>query len=91
MDNSDVKIMLLVGKIMPRVFKGETTMLEHFRTSGLLDEYYSNGFGTKQTTIWVGSMIKQLTDRNPHLNLLEIGKRSLPFLRIIDSPQPTPC
>ncbi|KAI1129024.1 hypothetical protein F5Y10DRAFT_276998 [Nemania abortiva] len=72
-DNSDVKIMLLVGKIMPRVFKGETTMLEHFRTSGLLDEYYSNGFGTKQTTIWVGSMIKQLTDRNPHLNLLEIG------------------
>ncbi|RYP47174.1 hypothetical protein DL768_006724 [Monosporascus sp. mg162] len=73
MDNSDVKIMLLVGKVMPRVFKGETTMLEHFRTSGLLDEYYSNGFGTKQTTIWVGNVIKQLTNRNPHLSLLEIG------------------
>ncbi|KAF2129141.1 polyketide synthase PksF [Dothidotthia symphoricarpi CBS 119687] len=72
-DNSDVRIMLLVGQTMPRVFKGETTMLEHFRTSGLLDEYYSNGFGTKQSTLWVASVLKQLTDRNPHLSLLEIG------------------
>ncbi|KAI1768458.1 hypothetical protein GGR53DRAFT_532368 [Hypoxylon sp. FL1150] len=72
-DNSDVKIMLLVGKTMPRVFRGETTMLEHFRTSGLLDEYYSNGFGTRQTTMWVGSILRQMTSRNPHLSLLEIG------------------
>ncbi|GJC96280.1 polyketide synthase [Colletotrichum higginsianum] len=48
-------------------------MLEHFRISGLLDEYYSHGFGTKQSTMWVGSIIKQLTNRNPHLNMLEIG------------------
>lgn len=73
MDNSDVRIMLLVGQTMPRVFRGETTMLEHFRTSGLLDEYYANGFGTKQSTVWVGNTIRQLTDRNPHLNILEIG------------------
>ncbi|KAL7776920.1 hypothetical protein CFE70_007340 [Pyrenophora teres f. teres 0-1] len=72
-ENSDVKIMLLVGATMPRVFKGETTMLEHFRTSGLLDEYYSNGFGTKQSTLWVASVLKQLIDRNPHLSMLEIG------------------
>ncbi|PHH92953.1 hypothetical protein CDD83_3111 [Cordyceps sp. RAO-2017] len=58
---------------MPRVFRGETTMLEHFRISGLLDEYYANGYGTKQTVIWVADLVKQLTDRNPHLNLLEIG------------------
>ncbi|KAK1585492.1 uncharacterized protein LY79DRAFT_671083 [Colletotrichum navitas] len=73
MDNSDVAIMLLVGKTMPRVFRGETTMLEHFRTSGLLDEYYVNGFGTKQSAMWVGGVVKQLTDRNAHLNILEIG------------------
>ncbi|KAI8151832.1 hypothetical protein K4K49_009694 [Colletotrichum sp. SAR 10_70] len=73
MDNSDVRIMLLVGLTMPHVFKGETTMLENFRTSGLLDEYYSNGFGTKQSTMWVGSIVKQLTDRNPHLNIVEVG------------------
>lgn len=73
-DNSVVKIMRLVGETMPKVFKGETTMLEHFRTSGLLDEYYAHGFGTMQSSMWLSGIVKQLTDRRPHLNLLEIGK-----------------
>ena len=53
-------------------------MLEHFRTSGLLDEYYATGFGTQQSGMWLSGMVKQLTDRHPHLKLLEIGK-SAPF------------
>jgi SAM-dependent methyltransferase len=65
--------MLLVGEIMPKVYRGETNMLEHFRTSGLLDEYYSHGFGTSETARWLGRVVNQITDRSPHLNLLEIG------------------
>ncbi|KAJ0117744.1 lovastatin nonaketide synthase [Diaporthe amygdali] len=72
-ENPVVKIMLLVGNTMPKVFRGETTMLEHFRTSGLLDEYYAKGFGTAQSTMWLSNVVKQITDRRPHLNLLEIG------------------
>lgn len=67
--------MLLVGNNMPKVFRGETTMLEHFRTSGLLDEYYAKGFGTAQSTMWLSNIVKQITDRRPHLNLLEIGEQ----------------
>ena len=73
--NSDVGIMLLVGNTMPRVFKGETNMLEHFRESGFLDEYYAHGFGTMQSSMWLSKMVKQITDFNPHLKFLEIGKR----------------
>lgn len=73
-NNADVRIMLLVGEIMPKVFRGETSMLEHFRTSGLLDEYYATGFGTQQSGMWLSGMVKQLTDRHPRLRLLEIGK-----------------
>ena len=80
-DTADVRIMLLVGKIMPQVFKGEANMLEHFRMSGLLDEYYAHGFGTGQTAQWLGNIVKQITDRNPHLNLLEIGKLAQSNLR----------
>lgn len=72
-DNSDVRIMLLVGHTMPKVFKGETTMLEHFRESGLLDLYYAQGFGTMQSTLWLSQAVKQITDCQPHLSLLEIG------------------
>jgi hypothetical protein len=57
-DNSGVKIMFLVGETMPRVFTGETTMLEHFRESGLLDEYYANGFGTMQSSLWLSHATK---------------------------------
>ena len=49
-------------------------MLEHFRESGLLDEYYANGFGTMQSSLWLSNVVKQITDRHPHLSLLEIGK-----------------
>ncbi|KAI1445302.1 polyketide synthase [Annulohypoxylon stygium] len=72
-DNSDVKIMLLVGETMPQVFAQKTTMIEHMRTSGLLDEYYAHGFGTEQSVSWLGHTVKQITDRHPHLNILEIG------------------
>ncbi|KAJ4290808.1 hypothetical protein N0V90_010003 [Kalmusia sp. IMI 367209] len=71
--NADVKIMLLVGETMPRVFKQETTMIEHMRTSGLLDEYYIHGFGTMQSSLWLGKAVKEITDRHPHLSILEIG------------------
>ena len=70
--------MLLIGEIMPRVFKGETTMLEHFRSSGLLEEYYAHGFGTMQFSLWLGQAVKQITDRHPYLSLLELGK--YPFI-----------
>ena len=76
-NNADVRIMLLVGEIMPKVFKGETNMLEHFRTSGLLDKYYATGFGTQQSGLWLSAMVKQLTDRHPRLKLMEIGESSV--------------
>ncbi|WPH02713.1 Hypothetical protein R9X50_00558100 [Acrodontium crateriforme] len=72
-DNSDVKIMFLVGETMPRVFTEETTMLEHFRESGLLDEYYARGFRTMQSSLWLSQATKQITDRSPHLTILDIG------------------
>ncbi|RDW86024.1 hypothetical protein BP5796_04349 [Coleophoma crateriformis] len=69
----DVRIMHLVGQTMPKVFKRETTMLENFRGSNILDDYYANGFGLRQSSKWLGQTVKQITDRYPHLNILEIG------------------
>lgn len=71
----DVQIMHLVGTQMPRVFAGETTMIEQFRADGsdILDRYYSGGFGFHESAEWVGRVVKQLVDRYPHLDMLEIG------------------
>ncbi|KAH8820161.1 putative polyketide synthase [Xylogone sp. PMI_703] len=69
----DLEIMHLVGKHMPRVFKGETTMLEEFRANDILDRYYANGFGLKESAQWLSRTAKQIVDRYPHMNILEIG------------------
>ena len=69
----DVEIMHLVGTQMPRVFKGETTILEEFRRNDILDRYYANGFGLQESAKWVSRTVKQLADRFPHMKMLEIG------------------
>ncbi|KAI0449065.1 putative polyketide synthase [Xylaria acuta] len=71
--NPDIKIMHLVGQQMPRVFRGETTMLEEFRESGLLDDYYTKGFGFKQVCKWLSRVLVQISNRYPHMNIMEIG------------------
>ncbi|GKT82135.1 polyketide synthase [Colletotrichum tofieldiae] len=69
----DARVMHLVGEQMPRVFKGETNMLEEFRVNDVLDDYYEGGFGFLQSGLWMSRTISQLAERYPHLNILEIG------------------
>lgn len=58
---------------MPSVFRGEADMLEEMRQSGLLNDFYKNGAGLKHATLWICAILKQLTNRYPHLRLLEVG------------------
>ncbi|KAI1423496.1 putative polyketide synthase [Xylaria sp. FL1777] len=71
----DVEIMHLVGTKMPSVFAGEGTMLEYLRegNNDILDRYYVDALGLKQSAGWLSRTVKQLTDRYPHMNILEIG------------------
>ena len=72
-ESPDLRIMHIVGREMPRVIRGETTILEHLLPDGLLDNYYSNALGFPQFTTWLSQMTAQLTHRYPHMNVLEIG------------------
>ncbi|KAL9079473.1 MAG: hypothetical protein Q9157_001636 [Trypethelium eluteriae] len=69
----DVRLMHLVGKQMPRVFRGETTMYEEFRRANLLGDYYTNGVVIQASASWIIGIMKQIVDRLPHMNILEIG------------------
>ncbi|RYP64846.1 hypothetical protein DL769_006521 [Monosporascus sp. CRB-8-3] len=72
-DIPDVKVMHLVGQQMPRVFRGETNMLEQFRSNNVLDDYYAGGFGLLQSSRWLGRVLRQITERYPRMSILEIG------------------
>jgi len=75
-DTPNVKLMLLVGETMPRVFCGEADMLEEMRVSQLMHNFYRHGVGLKQATKWLYASLKQITDRFPHMRILEVGAGS---------------
>lgn len=91
MNIADFQIMHLVGSEMHRVFEGETTMLEIFRNtnSDVLDRFYADGIITKPLAKWVARAVRQITDRYPHMNILEVGtfKTLLDFCCFFSRPQ----
>jgi hybrid polyketide synthase/nonribosomal peptide synthetase ACE1 len=59
---------------MPRVLRGETTILEHLMKDDLLFQYYSNGMGFSEHATYLARTAAQITDRYPHMHILEIGR-----------------
>lgn len=73
----DVKIMHAIGREMPRVFRGETTILEHLLVDHLLDDYYVHAYGFPQVQKWCAGVVSQITNRYPDMNILELGQSFL--------------
>ncbi|KAF9887406.1 hypothetical protein FE257_010261 [Aspergillus nanangensis] len=69
----DLKLALLVGEQMSRVFNRETDILEEFRKSNLLDRLYADGIGPRETASWIANTVNQIVARYPHIRILEIG------------------
>ncbi|KAJ2990681.1 hypothetical protein NUW58_g2830 [Xylaria curta] len=80
-DLPDVRLMHLVGEHMPRVLQGETTMQAEFRKADILGDYYMNGVVMQESASWIIGMMRQITDRAPHLNILEIGMFGISLLK----------
>lgn len=69
----DIKLSVSVGRALPAVLRGETTMLEHMRPDNMLDEFYAQSLGLPISNRSLGRMVKQLTHRYPRMNFIEIG------------------
>ncbi|KAK2007074.1 beta-ketoacyl synthase domain-containing protein [Colletotrichum eremochloae] len=72
-DTPDVKILHTIGEQMPHVIEGKTTILEHARPNGLLDDYYVNALGLPQVSRWLANTVAQMTHRYSDMNILEVG------------------
>lgn len=81
----DARIINLVGETLPRVSRSEASRLEQFRQAGVLDDYYqyANSFEHMASRRWMVELVSQIAKRNPHLNMLEIGKNTLPLQRTL--------
>jgi hybrid polyketide synthase/nonribosomal peptide synthetase ACE1 len=70
----DMKIIHVVGSILPAVLRNETTILEHLMQDNLLNDYYAYALGFPTYTQYLARMVAQLTHRHPHMHILEIGR-----------------
>ena len=62
-----------IGKHMPAVIRGETTILEHLTKDNLLNDYYGEALGISYYTEYLARIVGQLVHRYPHLQILEVG------------------
>lgn len=72
-DCLDLKMVNTVGKQIPAVLRGETTMLEHLLHDDLLSRYYRESLGMRDYTRYLARGVKQLTHRFPNMAILEVG------------------
>ena len=72
-DFPEIKAMHVVGEQMPKAIQGETSMLEHLMTNGLLDEYYDKARSVTQGTDILARTVSQITQRYPRGRILEVG------------------
>nr|QEE83322.1 polyketide synthase 12778 [Alternaria oxytropis] len=72
-DEIDIVIMRTIGDMMPQVFRGETSVLEHLFPTGLITDYYVHALGQRQSIKWIGRATAQMSHRYPKMDILEVG------------------
>ncbi|KAH8880972.1 beta-ketoacyl synthase domain-containing protein [Thozetella sp. PMI_491] len=69
----ELRILHTIGEQMPRVFRGETTILEQLHPNGLLNQFYSTAICVCNAAEWVARIVKQVAHRYPNMSIIEIG------------------
>ncbi|GAB1314574.1 hypothetical protein MFIFM68171_04784 [Madurella fahalii] len=68
-----VRLISVVGENIPAAVRGQTTILEHMESDGLLDHYLDRDIGCARFYSLLADTVKQITHRYPHARILEIG------------------
>lgn len=69
----DYRLLNRIGENLVDIAKGNTTAIEITRSDDILSEYYSSSLIMGRHTTYLARIVKQITHRHPHLNILEVG------------------
>jgi hybrid polyketide synthase/nonribosomal peptide synthetase ACE1 len=73
--------MYAVGENLPATIRGDTTILEHMTENNLLNDFYQQGLGIPRANEHMARMVKQIANRYPHMDILEIGKLNMTSIK----------
>lgn len=77
-ESIDIKTMVAVGEALPAVIRGEGNLLEILMKDNTLAQFYADTFGIASYLEEAGRLAGQISNRFPHINVIEIGE-SDPF------------
>ena len=72
-DRVDIKLTCVVGENLVASVRGETQLLQHMFKDELLNRYYIEAVGIRETTQFLARTVAQVAHRYPNMNILEIG------------------
>jgi hypothetical protein len=82
----DLELIQAAGEGLANALRGDAHLLETMRSGELLHKYFREALGMKPYLEEIGRVMRQLTHRFAHMNILEIGKfykaRSQPLVWI---------
>jgi hybrid polyketide synthase/nonribosomal peptide synthetase ACE1 len=79
-----MKLTRTVGENLAAAVRGETNILQHLLADGLLNKYYTDAMGLKETTEFLAKSVAQVVHRYPHMQILEIGENNI-YLSVASS------
>lgn len=65
--------MTKVGGALPAVVRGEANLFELLMEDNILSQFYAHTFGIQSYLKDVARMAGQISNKYPHMNVLEIG------------------
>lgn len=69
-----MEIMRRVGEALPLIVRGEVNLLDMLRQDNMLSQFYSEASDIQLYLKQISKICGQISNRYPHLNVLEIGK-----------------
>ncbi|KAJ5784606.1 Acyl transferase/acyl hydrolase/lysophospholipase [Penicillium pulvis] len=72
-ESIDMEIMRRVGEALPLIVRGQVNLLEVLMQDNMLSQFYSEASGIQLYLKQVSNICGQISNRYPHLNVLEIG------------------
>lgn len=69
----DVQLLRRIGSDLVSIVNGSTQAIEVAMEDGMLANYYESSLGMSTYTEFLAKVVKQISYRYPHMNILEIG------------------
>lgn len=69
----DFRMVREIGENLIDIVRGTKSAIEVAMRDNLLNELYPNALGMRECTVYLARLIKQMTHRYPHLDVLEVG------------------